>query len=116
MTFPCETAIWKALPAIKSSLAQALVKLEMSQREVAKLLSTTEASISHYVKGKRGSALMIGPPMQEEINRLADRIKTETIPEEDLVKEMCTLCQKVRRSCAICGAESEDECDRCEYL
>ena len=88
----------------------------MSQRQVAELLSTTEASISHYVKGKRGSAVKLGYPMQEEINTLADRIKSEAISNEELVNEMCSLCRQVRTSCAICESEELTNCDSCSHF
>ncbi|MFX1562448.1 MAG: transcriptional regulator [Promethearchaeota archaeon] len=116
MSFPCETAIWKALPAIRSALAQALVEQKITQRKIAELLSTTEASISHYIKGKRGAAIMLGPPIHKDINYLAERIAAGSISQEDMVERMCTLCRKVRQSCAVCAAESPEECQTCTLL
>jgi predicted transcriptional regulator len=114
--FPCEVAVWKALPAIKSAFARALVDRHMTQKQVADLLATTEASISHYVKGKRGSALTLGPTILEEINHIADRIIDGSITFEDLTSEMCRLCKKVRTTCAICGAESLANCNACKFI
>jgi predicted transcriptional regulator len=116
LSFPCETAIWKALPAIRSALARALVEQKMTQRKIAELLSTTEASISHYIKGKRGTAIMLGPPIQKDISQLAERIATGTISQDEMVEGMCALCRKVRQSCAICGSETPEDCNNCTYL
>ncbi|MFX1562074.1 MAG: transcriptional regulator [Promethearchaeota archaeon] len=116
MSFPCETAIWKALPAIRSALAQALVQQKMSQRKIAELLSTTEASISHYIKGKRGTALMLGPIIQKDVQILAERISAGTIGQDEMVDRMCALCRKVRETCALCGAESIEECTTCKHI
>jgi len=116
VSFPCETAIWKALPAIRSVLARALVNRKVSQRQVAELLSTTEASISHYVKGKRGSAMMLGPSIVAELGRLADRIAEDTIDGKTLTKELCAICRKVRASCATCTAEGPQDCAECKLV
>lgn len=116
MSFPCETAIWKALPAIRSVLARALVDRKVSQRQVAELLSTTEASISHYVKGKRGSAMMLGPSIVAEIGHVADRIAEDTIDRKTLTQELCAICRKVRASCATCAAKSPEDCTGCKLV
>jgi len=114
LSFPCETAIWKALPAIRSALAQALVQQKMTQRKIAELLSTTEASISHYIRGKRGTAIMLGPIIHSDIQSLAERISAGTIRQDEMVEGMCALCRKVRQTCAVCGAESIEECSTCK--
>jgi predicted transcriptional regulator len=103
MAFPCETVVWKALPAIKSSLAQALVKQGMTQVQVSKILGTTEATISHYMKGERGSSVDLGKDVQETIEELARKISKGSLTEEQITKGVCSICQTVRKSCAVCG-------------
>ncbi|MFW9831922.1 MAG: transcriptional regulator [Candidatus Thorarchaeota archaeon] len=115
MAFPCETVVWKALPAIKSALARALVKEGMTQVDVSKILGTTEATISHYMKGERGSAVIIGQNILDEIDQIAKRIKKGVLSEEEVTKEVCAICQKVRTSCAICGAETTESCNSCSH-
>lgn len=83
---------------------------------MAELLSTTEASISHYVKRKRGSALMLGPSIVAEIGHLADRIAEDTIDEKTLTQELCAICRKVRSSCATCAAKGPEDCTRCRLV
>lgn len=103
MAFPCETVVWKALPAIKSSLAQALVKQGMTQVQVSKILGTTEATISHYMKGERGSSVDLGKDIQEAIEELARKISSGSLTDEQITKGVCGICQTVRNSCVACG-------------
>lgn len=115
MAFPCETVVWKALPAIKSALARALVKEGMTQVEVSKLLGTTEATISHYMKGARGSAVVLGKHVLDEVDLVAKKFKSGALSEEEISKEVCGICQKVRTTCAVCGAETTEACETCSH-
>ena len=115
MAFPCETVVWKALPAIKSALARALVKEGMTQVQVSKILGTTEATISHYMKGERGSSVVLGQHIQEAVDSVAKKISTGAIKDEQISQEVCNICQKVRDSCAVCGAETTQDCSHCSH-
>lgn len=115
MAFPCEKVVREHLPAIKSALARALVKEGMTQVEVSKLLGTTEATISHYMKGERGSAVILGKHILEAVDNVAKKIKSRTISDEQITEEVCGICQNVRRTCAVCGAESIEACAHCTY-
>lgn len=115
MTFPCESVVWKALPAIKSALAQALVKEGMTQVQVSKILGTTEATISHYMKGERGSSAVLGQHVQDAIDDLAKRINKGSLSEQQITKSVCGICQIVRDSCAVCGAETTEDCSHCAH-
>lgn len=107
--------VWKALPAIKSALARALVKRGLTQVEVSQILGTTEATISHYMKGERGSAVLLGQHILDEVDRVAGEIKSGAVSSEQITEEVCGICRKVRNSCAICGAESTDDCTTCQH-
>jgi predicted transcriptional regulator len=115
MAFPCEKVVREHLPAIKSALARALVKEGMTQVEVSKLLGTTEATISHYMKGERGSAVILGKHVLDMVDRVAKKIKSGTLSDEQVTKEVCGICQNVRRTCAVCGATSMEDCAHCIY-
>jgi predicted transcriptional regulator len=115
LALPCESVVWKAIPAIKSTLARALVKEGMTQVQVSKILGTTEATISHYMKGERGSSIVLGRHIQEAIDMLAHKISTGTLSDEQITKEVCGICQQIRNSCAICGAETSQDCEDCSH-
>ena len=112
MAFPCEKVVREHLPAIKAALARNLVKEGMSQVQVSKLLGTTEATISHYMKGERGQALL-GQRILDDISHLAGRITKSRLKADEISQEVCGICQKVRSSCAVCGAESLTDCTHC---
>ncbi len=115
MAFPCENVVWKALPAIKSALARVLVKEGMTQVQVSKVLGTTEATISHYMKGERGSSVVLGQHVQEMVDDLAKKISNGSLSEEQITKGVCSICQLVRESCAVCGAETAADCSHCAH-
>ncbi len=107
--------VWKALPAIKSALARALVRTGMTQVEVSQILGTTEATISHYMKGERGSAVILGQHILDEVDQVARKIKSGVVSAEQITEEICGICKKVRNTCAICGAESMNDCTSCQH-
>jgi predicted transcriptional regulator len=115
MAFPCESVVYRALPAIKSALAQALVKEGMTQVQVSKVLGTTEATISHYMKGERGSSVVLGQHVQEAIDTLAEKISAGSLSDQQITKGVCGICQMVRDSCAVCGAETTEDCSHCAH-
>ena len=102
LSFPCETAVWKTLPAIRSALARALIARGFTQRHIAELLATTEATISHYRKGKRGIAVKLDPDILKAIDQLADQLVAQTIPAEELRERICRLCSKATNSPVVC--------------
>ncbi len=116
MIFPCQTVAREALPAIKAVLARALVKEGMSQVEISKLLGTTEATISHYMKGERGTAVVLGQHIVDDINQVAHRINEGSLTENQTSQILCEICQKVRNSCAVCGAETTQDCNQCTHM
>ncbi len=102
LSFPCESAVWKTLPAIRSALARALIARKLTQRQIAELLATTEATISHYRRGKRGIAVKIKPDILKAIDQLADKLVAQTIPVEELREHICRLCNKATNIPVVC--------------
>ena len=57
MMLPQEIEVWYMLPAIRKEFALTLIRHELSQKEVAKLLGVTEAAVSQYKSEKRAHGL-----------------------------------------------------------
>jgi predicted transcriptional regulator len=112
IAFPCEKVVREHLPAIKATLAKNLVENGMSQVQVSKLLGTTEATISHYMKGERGQALL-GQRILDDVSALAEKISNGALGTNKISQEVCEICQKVRATCAVCGAISLTDCTDC---
>lgn len=67
--FPQELEVWYILPAIRKKLALALVKKGLSQKEVAAIMNTSEATITHYKKEKRAKEDLLGNKVDDEIEK-----------------------------------------------
>lgn len=102
LSFPCETAVWRTLPSIRSALARALIARGLTQRQVAELLATTEATISHYRKGKRGVAVKLEPDILKAIDQLADQLVAQVIPVDELREQVCRLCNQATKTEVTC--------------
>jgi len=54
--FPCEVIIQFVLPAMRKEMVNYFIEYKkLKQTEIARILGITDAAVSQYVKGKRGS-------------------------------------------------------------
>jgi predicted transcriptional regulator len=98
---PCQEVVWDLLPAIRASLAAALVRKGHSQLQAARLLDMAPAAISQYLSGKRGYRIEFDDDLKAEIERAADEIAagdTETVP-----ARLCSICRSIRERAAADG-------------
>ncbi|MHA1542973.1 MAG: transcriptional regulator [Candidatus Hodarchaeales archaeon] len=92
---PCEIIVWYILPAIRCEIAKRLIEnYGLTQRKVAEKLGITEATVSRYVSGKRGSSEVFNNSILDMINESANRIfegdsKTTII-------ETCGICNLMK--------------------
>lgn len=93
MKTPCEEKMWHVLPGIRSELARALVKSGLEQKEVAKKLSITPASVSYYLNKKRGHNTKFNREAVSEIKKLAKELSKKDI--KDINPRICSVCRKV---------------------
>jgi hypothetical protein len=88
---PCEIIVWDILPVIRKELAKALVEVHgLTQRNAAKSLGLTEATISRYLSGKRAQVKLIDGRLSQEVRDAAERIMQGNI--ETAIMETCRLC------------------------
>lgn len=118
MKLPCEIAVWYLLPVLKSELAKELVSSGLSQREVAEKLGVTQAAVSQYISGKRGNGIASTKYMGQDIKKLAKRMVSSDVSEDDIVEAFCFMCMKSKSSGMLCdmhrGKEKvPDDCDIC---
>lgn len=116
MKSPCELVVWYVLPSIKSELAKELIHKGMSQKDVATTLGMTEAAVSQYVKGKRGTKIDLRSGARGAIAKLADDIVSGRAP--NLMTEVCRVCGKAKAERTLCGPHMEfalvpKGCDAC---
>jgi len=95
MKTPCEIIVWDVVPVIKKEFAKNLVENhDLTQRQVADKLGTTEAAISRYVSGKRGLLEITDNDILKEINESVERIAKEngTV----VIEETCRICRLLK--------------------
>jgi predicted transcriptional regulator len=115
MDTPQEVEVWLVLPAIRKQLALSLKEEGMKQKEIARTLNITEASVSLYLNKKRGDEIKFSRALVEMITQAARQVilKKTTVRQElqnilRAVKDnkfICTVCQTHTDSgkgCKIC--------------
>ena len=78
-------------------------EFQLNQRETAEKLETTEAAISRYLSGKRGTLVIADEEIIQEIRSSAERISKEK--DADLVNEICTICKLIRKKDVVTGIQ-----------
>ncbi|MEM4347130.1 MAG: transcriptional regulator [Candidatus Altiarchaeota archaeon] len=117
MKFPCEIKLWYVLPSIRSELARELLKLGLTQREISKKLNLTEASISYYIRERRGYEIKFRDNIKKEIKKLAKDV-IAGIPTTEITSRICGICKLAERQKAVCEIHKKIEkvpkrCDIC---
>ncbi len=111
---PQEIEVWYVIPAIRREMVLEFRKRKVSQKAAAGLLGLTEAAVSQYMKGKRGTDVSFSPVMKAEIRKSVDAIQEGASVMEEIHK-MTVLCKKngvlcrlhrkmgnVPKECTIC--------------
>ena len=97
MQFPCETIVREVLPAFKAFIVKELFHTyNISQSKIAKLLNITQASVSYYLRGERGT---IGSELIQKYDKvkqllisITKDIATKSIDPQIIVNKICELC------------------------
>ncbi len=102
MQFPCEILVKNILPAIRAIMVRELHQTyKIQQKDISKLLGITQPSVSYYLHGERGGkAVDIIKGKTKEtydfILHLVKKLVNSEITTEGILKEICTICMKVR--------------------
>ena len=114
---PCEVIVWYVIPTIRAELAKELVKMGMSQKEIAERLGITQTAVSQYIKDKRGKGIPINKDVRKSIKVLAKQVMVEQTPNET-IPGICMVCAIVKSSGALCDLHRKENaglegCDVC---
>ena len=114
---PQEIEIWYLIPALRRELAKILVRdYNLKQKEIAKILGITEASVSNYIKSKRGEKIKFSAL---ELKRIKESVENIVKDKASVVKEIYNLCKFFKDSKGICKIHKsfdkkvEKGCDVC---
>ena len=91
---PCEDIVWNILPCIRRKLAFNLLKMGLSQKEVAEKLEISTAAVSQYLSNKRGHMTSFTDEIEKEIAQSANNI----LNGDDIITELCRICTLIKNS------------------
>ena len=100
MKLPQEIEVQYIIPSLRRELVKELKKLGCSQKEISIDLELTEAGISQYLSGKRGSEVKFDKHIEKEIQISAKRIKKGKSSFTEL-QRLCSLCKTKMVLCTI---------------
>ncbi|MFW9800947.1 MAG: thiamine-phosphate synthase family protein [Candidatus Thorarchaeota archaeon] len=103
---PCEMVQREFLPHVRASLASKLAGANMSQSDIARRMSITQAAVSKYLSQESTQG-----QLSEPIGALADRLSTGILngasTDDELVREICSTCMSLRIGSTICTMHRE---------
>ena len=113
MRAPCEVSIWYVLPLIRKTLAMQLVETHgLSQAEVARKLSLTDAAVSQYLSGKRAGKDPDVSFMKAQFARGASLI-AKAKDGKAVQREVCRLCKFASDNGLLEKIDARKKCERC---
>ena len=86
--------VWDVLPSIRAAIAVELVKRDLPQKEISKLLGITPPAVSQYVSKKRGYHIEFGEEIKASISKLAEDLLEKKV--DNPVKRICEICRMMR--------------------
>jgi len=102
-SLPQEIEVWYVIPAVRRELARVLVeKHDMKQKDVAKLLGTTEAAVSQYLHNKRANEINFSQDMKRDIEISAKLIAKDGKKAVSEILRLVNLAKKQGLSCDLC--------------
>ena len=88
---PCEQIHWTLVPAIKRELALDWIVMGIKQKDIAKMLGSTESAVSQYAKQKRGKNEVLSDEEKEYVLGIAKkRPRCKNL--------ICKICKWIRKS------------------
>lgn len=97
MKTPCEIIVWRVLPVLRKEFAKNLIENHnLSQREAAGKLGVTEAAISRYVSGKRGTSDILDGKILKEVTKSVNRMVEGN--GTTVIEETCRVCRLLKAS------------------
>jgi hypothetical protein len=129
MLLPSEIEAKSLIPAIRSILAQKLIKEYcLKEEDVAKVLGVTQAAVSNYVRGTRGDNQLVAKLGSVlEVTRMIEDIARDLASNKaytpSTMAKFVQLCNYMRYTFIICDVHrtmeshiDEKVCEQCEMI
>ncbi|MGQ9530513.1 MAG: transcriptional regulator [Candidatus Bathycorpusculaceae bacterium] len=105
MLIPCEVAVKCLLPSVRALIAKTLTtKYNLTQKQAAKLLGTSQPAISLYDRKMRGKAINLEnePEITRLIENLADTLAKDNLSHKEYIQRFCEICKTIRAKGLLC--------------
>ena len=117
--FPPAIEVWYILPAVRKHISLELIKTGLAQKQVAKIIGVTEASISHYKKDKRAKEDILDEACLKLVKIAAGDIAKDPL---HFYKRATTLLNEIKKTGLLCRlyeektvlTEKERACGNCK--
>ena len=129
MLLPSEIEAKSLIPAIRSILAQRLIKEYcLKEEDVAKVLGITQAAVSNYVRGTRGDTQLVAKlesvlEVMRMIEDIARDLASNKAYTPSTMAKFVQLCNYMRYTFIICDVHhniesniDEKVCEECEII
>jgi len=107
LLLPCEESVRFILPAVKRGIVRVLhEKFHLKQAEIANLLKISQPSVSHFLKGIRGTALdvlSIDPEIKEAVETFSSDLVNKNLSDLEIYQGICSICSLIRQKGYVPG-------------
>lgn len=112
---PQEVEVWYVLPAIRAELSKQMLKIGVSQTDIADKLNVSRAAVTQYIKNKRANDITFDEDIKKNIKIAAKRIVEDN---SDTMKEIQQISNKIKEDKKLCKFHKDydkidEECDIC---
>jgi len=105
MLVPCEVAVKCVLPVVRAMIANELmVKYNLKQAEVAKILGLSQPAVSLYHRKMRGKAITLenDAEVMKLVEDFAASLAQNNLSHRDFILTFCRICQVIRAKGLLC--------------
>jgi len=95
---PQEIEVFYIIPALRRQLAIEMKKNGLKQKRIAEILLIEDATVSQYIKKKRGNKILFDEIVVKEVEKSAPLIKDKL----SLLQEMQRLLRVIKETREIC--------------
>jgi predicted transcriptional regulator len=111
---PQEIEVWYLIPALRRELTKIFIKeYNLSQKQIAKIFGTSEATISHYAKSKRGAEVKFPREQETKIMKAAKEIIEKKKDAFEVVYKLCVEFRKSKTLCKIHQNQDKSFSNKC---
>ena len=108
---PQEIEVWYVIPAIRAELSKQMLKLGLSQADIAKKLDISRAAVTQYVKNKRANDIELDENTKKKVKIAAKKCVEENA---SVMKEVQIILDDLKKEGCLCRFHKQVENVDCE--